>query len=56
MKMYVHGPMDFAKTRKLRNRFGDLGLPGRRRRFTSGWEEEEVDRCTDTPVWQSTRE
>ena len=30
MKTYLHGPMDFAKTLKLRLRVGDLDLPERR--------------------------
>ena len=40
MKQYLHGPMDYAKTLKLRFRVGDLGLPERRKRYTSGQEEE----------------
>ena len=43
MKTYLHGPMDFAKTLKLRFRLGGLGLPERRKRYTSSREEEEVD-------------
>ena len=39
---YLHVPMDFAKTLKLRFRVGDLDLPGRRKRYTSS-REEEVD-------------
>ena len=37
---------------------GDLDLPGRRKRceYTSSREEEDLDRCTDVPVWQSDRE
>ena len=31
MKTYVHGPMDFAKTLKLRFRVGALDLPERRK-------------------------
>ena len=30
MKKYLHGPMDYAKTMKLRFRAGDLDLPERR--------------------------
>ena len=30
MKTYLHSPMDYAKTLKLRFRVGDLDLPGRR--------------------------
>ena len=30
MKTYLHGPMDYAKTLKLRDRVGDLDLPERR--------------------------
>ena len=30
MKTYVHGPMDLAKTLKLRFRVADLDLPERR--------------------------
>ena len=40
MKMYLHGPMDFAKTPKPRFRVGDLYLPERRKRYTSSREEE----------------
>ena len=43
MKTYLHGPMDFAKTLKLRFRVGDLGLPERRKRSTGSREEEEMD-------------
>ena len=45
MKTYLHGPMDFAKTHKLRFRVGDLDLPGRRKRgqYTNSLEEEEID-------------
>ena len=41
MKTYVHGPMDSAKTLKLRFRVGDLDLP--ERRGTSSREEEDGD-------------
>ena len=30
-----HGPMDYAKTMKLRFRAGDLDLPERRKRYTN---------------------
>ena len=30
MKTHLHGPMDYAKTLKLRFRVGDLDLPERR--------------------------
>ena len=43
IQTYFHGPMDFAKTLKLRFRVGDLGLPGRRKRYTSSRVEEEVE-------------
>ena len=43
MKRYLHGPMDFAKTLKLRYRVDDLDLPERRKRYTSSREEEDVD-------------
>ena len=47
MKTYLHGPMNFAKTLKLRFRVGDLDPPERRKRHTSGREEERVDhRCS----------
>ena len=39
----MHGPMDYAKTLKLRFCVGDLDLPERRKRYTSRREEEEVD-------------
>ena len=32
VKTYLHGPMDFARTLKLRFRVGDLDLPERRKR------------------------
>ena len=41
MKTLLHGPMDCAKTLKLRFRVGDLDLPERRKRFTSIRVEEE---------------
>ena len=50
----LHGPVDFAKTLKLRFRVGDLDLPGRGKRHT-GSREEEVSRCADVPVWQGYR-
>ena len=43
MKTYLHGPMDYAKTLKLRFRVGDLDLPERRKRCTSSRGEEEED-------------
>ena len=45
MKTYLHGPLDFAKTLKLRFHVGDLGL--QERIGTSSREEEDVDahRC-----------
>ena len=43
MKTDLHGPMDFAKTLKLRFRVGNLDLPERRKRYTSSREEEEID-------------
>ena len=42
MKTYLHGPMDFAKTLKLRFRV-DLDLPERRKRYASSRGEEEID-------------
>ena len=42
MKTYLHGPMDYAKTLKLRFRVGDLDLPERRKRYASSREEEEI--------------
>ena len=41
MKTYFRGPIDYAKTLKLRFRVGDLDLPGRRKKYTSSREEEE---------------
>ena len=35
IKTYLHGPMDYAKTLKLRFRVGNLDLPERRKRYTS---------------------
>ena len=43
MKVYLHGPIDFAKTLKLRFRVGDLNLPERRKRYTSSREKDVVD-------------
>ena len=46
VKTYLHGPMDYAKTPKLRFRLGDLDLPERRERYTCSREaEEEKHRC-----------
>ena len=42
MKIYLHGQMDYAKKLKLRFRVGDLDLPGKRKRYTSRREEEDV--------------
>ena len=42
MKTYLHGPMDFARTLKLRFSVGDLDLPERRKRYASSREEEET--------------
>ena len=42
MKTYLHGPMDYAKKLKLRFRVGDMYLPERRNRYTSGRVEEDV--------------
>ena len=41
MKTYLHCPMDYAKTLKLRFRVGDLDLPERRKRRVSSREEDE---------------
>ena len=35
MKTYLHGPMDYAKTLKLRFRVGNSDLPERRNRYTT---------------------
>ena len=51
MKTCLHGPMDYAKTLKLRFRVGDLDLPERRVIPDGGGR-----RCTDVPLWQSSRE
>ena len=47
MKTYLHGPMDYAKTLKLRFRVGDLDLPERRKKYTSsrGEEQEDAQMC-----------
>ena len=42
MKTDLHGPLDYAKTLKLRFRIGDLDLPERRKRCASSREEEEI--------------
>ena len=41
MKTCLDGPIDFAKTLKLRILVGDLDLPERRNKITSRREEEE---------------
>ena len=43
MKTYLRGPMDYAKTLKLRFRVGGLDLPERRKSYASSREEEEED-------------
>ena len=43
IKTYLHGPMEAAKNSKLRFRVGDLNLSERRKGYTSGRGEEEVD-------------
>ena len=50
-KTYLHGPMDYPKTLKLRFRVEDLDLPERRKRCISSREEEE-----DAQMWKSSRE
>ena len=52
MKTYLHGPMDNAKKLKLRFRVGDLDLPERRKRHSSG---EEDDVATHVSVWHNDR-
>ena len=42
MNSYLHGPMDYAKKLKLLFRVGDLDVPGRKKRHTRSWEEENV--------------
>ena len=44
-KTYLHGPMDYAKTLKLRFRFGYLDLPERRKRYASSKEKEIAQVC-----------
>ena len=43
MKTYLHGPMDYAKTLKLRFRVGEANLPEGRKRYASSREGGEVD-------------
>ena len=47
MNTYLHGPMDYAKTLKMRLCVGDLDLLERRKRYTSsrGEEEKSVRMC-----------
>ena len=48
MKKYVHGPIDYAKTLKLRFRVGDLNLPERRKRYSTvvdGWRRKKAHRA-----------
>ena len=42
MKTYLHGPMDYAINIKPRFRVGDLDLPERSTRYSSGREEKDV--------------
>ena len=42
MKTYLHAPKDYAKRLKLRFRVEDLGLPERRKSYSSSREEEDV--------------
>ena len=42
MKTYLHGPMYYAKTLKLRFRVGGLDLPERRKRYARSREEEAI--------------
>ena len=42
MKTYLHGPIDYAKTLKLRFSVGDLDLPERRGMYASSREKEEI--------------
>ena len=48
MKTYLHGPMVYATTLKLRFRVGDLDLPERRGIPVVG-------RRKDVPLWQGNR-
>ena len=41
--MHLHGPMNYAKSLKLRFRVGDPSLPELRRRYTSSLEEDEEE-------------
>ena len=43
MKNYLYGPMNCAKTLKLRFRVGDPDLPERRKRYNPSCREEEED-------------
>ena len=45
IKTYVHGPMDYAKTLKLRFRVGDLDLPERKGILVGGWRRKKVHRA-----------
>ena len=42
-RTYLHGPIDYSKTLKLRFRVGDLDVPERRKGYTSSREEEKED-------------
>ena len=55
MKTYLRGPMDHAKTLKLRFRVGDLDLPERRKRRASSRGKEEEITQIDVPLWKSSR-
>ena len=45
-EIVLHGPMNYAKTLKLRFRVGDLDLPYRRKTHTSGrGEDEDAQMC-----------
>ena len=58
MKSYLHSPVDFTKTLKLRFRVADLDLPESRNRYTNQWvgggrRSGCTDRCTLCPCGEA---
>ena len=52
MKTYLHGPMDYAKTLKLRFR---VGIWTCQKEEVYQYSRGGGRRCTDVPLWQSSR-
>ena len=50
MKTYLHGPMDYVKTLKLRLRVGDLDLPEKRGMPIADRRRTKMHRCALVPT------